>query len=251
MKKLAFLFIISFFLQFHANGQAQELSSDDFTFVRVRYGMGEYSMGFYARYGGIDSWQVDFPEAEEHFMRAVKHQTSLSTNRNATSFSLTDEELFDYAFAYVVEVGFMKLTVEEAKSLREWLLRGGFLFIDDFHGPREWQNFQLEFSRVLPEYNIVDITPSHPIFHCYYDFDAFPVVPGLASLFRGALFEKGGKAAHCRGIFDEQGRLMVLINHNVDLGDSWEHANDYRYDPQFSVLGYKLGINYLIYALTH
>lgn len=230
---------------------SQEIPTDEFTFVRLRYGMGSFAMGFYARYGGIESWQVDFPAAEEHFMRAVRHQTTLGTAKNALSFAITDKELFNFAFAYVVEVGFMKLTAKEAASLREWLLRGGFLFIDDFHGPREWQNFYNEFSVVFPDYEIVDVPIDHPIFHCYYEFDHYPVVPGLASLYLGMLFEKGGKAQHCRGIFDKDGRLMVLINHNMDLGDSWEHANDYRYDAKYSVIGYKLGINYLIYALTH
>ncbi len=249
MKRLRF--IPAFLLALTTILAAQTLPSDDFTFVRLRYGMGDFALGFYARYGGIESWQVDFPEAEEHFMRAVQHQTSLGSAKNAVSFAITDKELFNFAFAYVVEVGFMKLTAEEATTLREWLLRGGFLFIDDFHGPREWQNFQQEFSVVFPDFEIVDVPIKHPVFHCYYDFDSFPVVPGLASLYQGTLFEKGGKAAHCRGIFDNDGRLMVLVNHNMDLGDSWEHANDYRYDAKYSVIGYKLGINYLIYALTH
>ncbi|KAA3616083.1 MAG: DUF4159 domain-containing protein [Calditrichaeota bacterium] len=249
MKRISLTAFLIFFASLESFAQSQPY--DDLTFVRLRYSMGDFAIGFYARYGGIESWQVDFPEAEEHFMRAVKHQTNISTSRNATSFSITDKELFNFAFAYVVEVGFMKLTAKEASTLREWLLRGGFLLIDDFHGPREWQNFYDEFSRVFPDHQIVDVKPTHPIFHCYYDFDEYPIVPGLASIYQGRMFEKGGREAHCKGIFDGNGRLMVLINHNMDLGDSWEHANDYRYESKYSILGYKLGINYLIYALTH
>ncbi len=231
--------------------RAQEVSPDYFTFVRVKYSMGDYALGFMMRYGGIESWQVDYPSAEEHLLRALRHTTRLPVAENAVSLSLTDEALFDYAFAYIVEVGFLQMKDEEAKQLREWLLRGGFLMIDDFHGQREWQNFVTEFAKVFPERQIIDIPPSHPLFHCYYDFDSFPQVPGLASLYVGMTYEKGGRIPHCRGIFDDDGRLMVLINHNVDLGDSWEHADDYKYDAKYSRLGYKLGINYIIYALTH
>jgi hypothetical protein len=164
---------------------------------------------------------------------------------------LTDEALFDFPFAYIVEVGYLQLTQPEAEALREWLLRGGFLFIDDFHGAREWANFIEQFSKVFPNRTVQNIPIDHPIFHCYYDFDYYPQVPGLGSILRGTTFEKGGVHPSCRGIFDDHGRLMVLVNHNVDLGDSWEHTGDYNYPRHYSLLGYKLGINYIVYALTH
>ncbi|MDQ7065641.1 MAG: DUF4159 domain-containing protein [candidate division KSB1 bacterium] len=230
---------------------AQQITDDNFTFVRIRYSMGYLGYAFQSRYGAYDSWMVDFPSAEENFLRGFAKATSVPVSGRSVSIGLTEDALFDYAFAYVVEVGYMQLTDEEAKALREWLLRGGFLLIDDFHGWREWQNFVYQFKKVFPEREPRDIPIDHPIFHCYYDFDYFPQVPGLAALYRGVTYEKGGKVPHCRGIFDDQGRLMVLINHNMDLGDSWEHAADRRYQIKYSILGYKLGINYIIYALTH
>lgn len=230
---------------------AQLEPDDQFTFVRIKYNMGNLGYGFQIRYGRYDSWRVDYPTAEENFLRAVRRGTSIPVAERAKAFWITDDELFEYPFAYVVEVGYMELRPEEAEAMREWLLRGGFLFIDDFHGPVEWQNFETEIAKVFPNRPIVDIPPDHPIFHCFYDFDYFPQVPGLGSVLRGTTYEKGGRVPHCRGIFDDHGRLMVLINHNIDLGDSWEHAADYDYPREYSLLGYQLGINYLIYAMTH
>lgn len=231
---------------------AQKSWDDKFTFVRIQYNMGEFGMGFRFRYGNQSSWRVDYPSADENFLLALARGTYLPIEERALSFSLDNEELFDFPFAYLVEAGYMQLTQEEADFLREWLLRGGFLFIDDFHGPREWANFIEQFQKVFSDRTPREIPMDHPIFHCYYDFEGeFPQVPGLGSILRGTTFEKGGVRAECKGIFDDQGRLMVLVNHNVDLGDSWEHTGDYSYPRYYSILGYKLGINYIVYSLTH
>jgi len=232
-------------------GHAQADLLDQFTFVRLRYSMGRAGLAFRMRYGGYDSWMVDSPTAEENFLTVLRQMTALPNSGRSIYLSMIDPELFNYPFAYMVEVGYLELSAEEAASLRQWLLRGGFLMIDDFHGPLEWHHFIVQFRKVFPDRPIRDIPPEHPIFHCYYDFDYFPQVPGLAALYRGVTYEKGGKVPHCRGIFDDDDRLMVLINHNVDLGDSWEHSKDPRYDVKYSLMGYKLGINYIIYALTH
>lgn len=230
---------------------AQKDWDDKFTFVRIRYSMGEFGMGFRFRYGNQTSWAVDYPTAEENFLLALQRGTYLPIEERALNFSLTDDRLFDFPFAYIVEVGYLQMNQQEADFLREWLQRGGFLFIDDFHGPREWANFVEQISVVFPNRPIQNIPVDHPIFHCYYDFDFYPQVPGLGSILRGTTYEKGGVHAECKGIFDDHGRLMVLINHNVDLGDSWEHTGDYNYPRHYSILGYKLGINYIVYALTH
>ncbi len=230
---------------------AQNLSADNFVFVRVKYSMGYFGLAFQSRYGPYDSWMVDHPAAEENFLKGLAKATNIPVSSRAVSIGLTDDELFDYSFAYMVEVGYLELSSQEAAALREWLLRGGFLLIDDFHGWREWQNFVYQFKKVFPDREVKDIPINHPLFHCFYDFDYFPQVPGLAALVRGVTYEKGGRVPHCRGFLDDQGRIMVLVNHNVDIGDSWEHTGDPRYDIKYSVLGYKLGINYIIYALTH
>ena len=111
----------------------------------------------------------------------------------------------------------MHLSDEEVPLLREYLLRGGFLVVDDFHGTREWQNFYHQIKRVLPEYEPFDLPIDHPIFHCYYDIDQLFQVPGLQYIYSGRTWERDGYKARYMGIEDEDGRLMVMINHNVDL----------------------------------
>jgi hypothetical protein len=254
MKRLVAIFSLSLAagsLMVTGTARSQATWSDEFTFVRLKYRTpGRVDLWFRSRYGQ-ESWTVDYPTAEENFIRGLRRATSIKVSENAIFLAITDPRLFEYPFAYVVEVGFMSLSQEEADVLREWLLRGGFLMVDDFHGTREWNNFVMQMRKVFPDREIRDLPSSHPIFHSFYDFDTYPQVPGLGSILYGRTWEKGGRIPHSRGVFDDQDRLMVLINHNTDLGDSWEHAADSRYPTAYSVLGYKLGINYVIYALTH
>ncbi len=244
------LFVLVSALALVQTSWAQTLQNDVFTFVRIKYSSGKYGYAFRMRFRS-ESWEVDYPTAEENFMRGLKEITRTPVNDQAIVLSLTDPQLFDYPFAYMLEVGFAQLAPEEAKALREWCLRGGFLMIDDFHGSAQWENFAHEFGKVFPDRQPVELEPNHPIFHCYFDFDHYPQVPGMAALFQGGTYEYDGHLAHCRGIFDDNNRLMVLINFNVDLGDSWEHAADPRYPELYSMLGYRLGVNYVIYAITH
>ena len=229
---------------------AQTLQNDVFTFTRLKYSSGRFTYAFRMRFRS-DSWEVDYPTAEENFIRGLKEITRVPVNDEAVALSMTDPQLFDYPFAYMLEVGFAQFSPEEAQALREWCLRGGFLMIDDFHGSAQWENFAYEFGKVFPDRQPVELKPEHPIFHCYFDFDHYPQVPGMAALYYGSTFEYDGRYAHCRGLFDDDGRLMVLINFNVDLGDSWEHAADPKYPEFYSMLGNPLGVNYVIYARPH
>jgi len=232
--------------------RAQVGHGDEFTFVRVKYHSGGVNFRIRNYFGPRwESWTVDYPTAEENFMKGLENWTSINVAERAVSLSLLDADFFRYPFAYVVEVGYLSLSQPEADSLSEWLQRGGFLMIDDFHGPFEWQNFVAQMHKVFPDKSIVDIPIDHPVFHCFYDFDRLVQVPGLGSWLNGRTYEKGGINQHCRGIFDEEGRLMVLVMHNMDMGDGWEHTYDARYPPEYSAEAYKLGINFVIYALTH
>ena len=230
--------------------QAQIVQNDMFTFVRIKYSAGGGAFAFRMRFNS-DSWEVDYPTAEENFLRGMHRLTQLPVNDQSLAVTFSDPEIFQYPFAYMLEVGNLKFSQAEADTLREWCLRGGFLMIDDFHGTAEWENFRFEFSKAFPDREPVRLQASHPIFHCYHDFSSYPRVPGLGPLLSGRVFERDGYDPECWGIFDDSKRLMVLINHNVDIGDSWEHAADPRYPPEFSRVGYKLGINYIVYALTH
>ena len=228
----------------------QIVQTDMFTFVRIKYNSGGAGYAFRMRFN-TDSWEVDYPTAEENFLRGLRTVMQLPVADLALAMTFTDPDIFKYPFAYMLEVGYLKFSQAEADTLREWCLRGGFLMIDDFHGTGEWENFINEFGKAFPDRSPVQLPSTHPIFHGYYDFDGLPRVPGLGPLSIGRLYERDGYYPECWGIFDDNKRLMVLINHNVDIGDSWEHAADSRYPPAFSKLGYKLGINYIVYALTH
>ena len=235
-----------------AEAEAQSISGDEFTFVRIKYSSGGTNYRLRNPFGPRwPSWAVDYPTAEQNFMEGLKSWTALNVADAPVSLSMLNSEVFRYPFAYMVEVGFMTMMRTEADSLREWLLRGGFLMVDDFHGPFEWNNFVGQMKMVFPARSIEDIPIEHPIFHCFYDFDAFVQIPGLGSWLRGVTYEKGGIHQRCMGIFDDQNRLMVLVVRNVDLGDAWEHAKDPRYPPKYSAEAFKLGINFVIYALTH
>ncbi|MGB8477899.1 MAG: DUF4159 domain-containing protein, partial [Acidobacteriaceae bacterium] len=143
------------------------------------------------------------------------------------------------------------LTNEQAAKLREYLLRGGFFMCDDFHGTQEWAGFMASMSRVFPDRAVVDIPDSDPIFHTIYDLDKRFQVPGLQYVYSHRVYEKDGTQPRWRGIYDDHGRLMVAICHNMDLGDSWEHADNPEYDEKFSSLGMKIAVNYVTYAMTH
>ena len=215
----------------------------EFTFLRLVYS-GSGWMG--------EAWAVDYPKADEQFLYALRKLTDFGfVNTNNRALPLSDAELFQYPFLYAVEVGYMELSRQEADRLREYLLRGGFLVVDDFHGEYEWQHFYRQMKKVLPEYEPFELSVSHPIFHCFYDIEELIQVPGLQFLYSGRTWEKGGYRARYMGIQDEEGRLMVMINHNVDLGDAWEWAEATAYPRKYVNLAFQLGINYIVYAMTH
>ena len=221
---------------------------NDFTFGRVVY---QNSGGFY-RGWGWGRWSVDFPSADANVIRALRATTSLKINE-PKAVELTDPDLFDIPFLYILEVGSLQFSPEEVDALREYLLRGGFLLVDDFHGSRQWAVWESQMKRVFPERDIAEVPAGHPVFHCYYDFDEYPLVPGIAALWNMGNYERDGAlyGHRLRGIYDDGGRLMVLMNWNADLGDGWEHAADPGYPREYSVIAYRLAVNYAIYAMTH
>ena len=221
----------------------EPLNSAEFTFLRL----------VYAGHGWMGAaWSVDYPKADRQFLYGLGKLTDFGfVNTRHRALPILDPELFHYPFVYAVEVGYMQLSDAEANRLREYLLRGGFLVVDDFHGEYEWQNFYRQIKKVLPEYEPVELSISHPIFHCYYDIKELIQIPGLQFLYSGRTWEKGGYQPHYWGIQDESGRLMVMINHNVDLGDAWEWAEVEDYPRKYANLAFQLGINYIVYAMTH
>jgi hypothetical protein len=210
----------------------------------------QYSGYRWGRFG--DSWAVDFPKADRQFLVGLRHLTNIDAYEMENPIRLDDPALRQYPFLYALEVGYMGLSAPEVAGLRDYLLAGGFLVIDDFWGTRQWENFETEIRHVLPEYDIVDLAQDHPLLHAFYDIDEILQVPGRGRGVGGRpTWERDGYVPALRGIFDARGRLMVVINWNTDLGDAWEWADDPWYPLQFSNFAYQLGVNMIVYGMSH
>ncbi len=206
---------------------------------------------------GSSLWTQDYPRADRHFSMAMKRLTRVHVRSVEQPINLDEDEQFDYPWLYAVQVGEWGLTDKQAREMREYLLRGGFFVADDFHGAFEWEMFEQRIKKVFPDRAIVDIPDDDPIFHMVYDVNDRYQVPGAAHVrlgYKRPDYPKGegdGKGAHWRGIFDDKGRIMVAISYNSDLGDAWEWADEPRYPEKFSDLAIRVGVNYVIYSMTH
>ncbi len=197
-------------------------------------------------------WHVDYPKADRQFLIGVRRLTNLDAYAMENRVLLTDPDIGRFPFLYAVEVGYMAMGEAEVAGLRRYLRSGGFLVVDDFWGTAEWANFAHEMSRALPEYRIEDIPLDHPIFRSFYQVDEVVQVPNVGNGIRGGpTWERDGYVPAVRGIFDEERRLMVVINWNTDLGDAWEWAENPWYPLHFSNYAYEMGVNFIIYAMTH
>ena len=202
---------------------------------------------------GRSLWTQDYPRADRHFSQAIRRLTRLQVRSVEQPVMLEDgNEVYNWPWLYAVQVGEWGLTAEEAKILREYLLRGGFFFADDFHGSYEWEMFEKRIRLVFPDRPIVDIPDNDPIFHTVYDLNERYQIAGAEHLRQGCKnCYSGGQGAHWRGIYDDKGRVMIAIAFNSDVGDSWEWADDPRYPVRYSDLGIRIGVNYVIYSMTH
>ncbi len=201
---------------------------------------------------GHSSWTNDYPRSDRHFAQAVRRLTRLQGRSVEQPVNLDDRgEVFNYPWLYAVFVGEWDLSDDQVKTLREYLLRGGFLFCDDFWGTPDWEVFMGSMKRIFPDRPIVDLPDSDAIFHTVYDLDDRYQVPGQWAIRTGVPFRNDGYVAHWRGIYDDKRRLMVAMSFNSDLGDSWEWADSPVYPEQYSALGVRIGVNYLVYSMTH
>lgn len=221
------------------------------TFVRIRYTANTPPGRYRYEYWG-EPWAIDAPAAEQNFSRRLRSVTSIEVG-DPVVLALEDERLWEHPWIYMVEPGNLELQEPEVPILREFLLRGGTLFFDDFHGPHEWDNLAREMGKVFPDRDIVDLPTTHPIFTCFYRVERYPQIPGLGSFFNGRTWEKGGFVPHLRAIMDDADRPMVLINWNTDLGDGWEWSNAEEYPGylRYTAEAYRIGINMIVYSLTH
>lgn len=228
----------------------QQMIDDTFTFVRIKYDSYGYGRG-----GG---WETDFPDSDLNFSLRLQQLTSLKVNPDPIVLELTDPRLFDYPFIYLIEPGRMTLSPAEIEALRRYCLNGGFVMVDDFWGDDEYRMLAENLRRAFPGRPPAEVPLSHEIFHCVYDLKEKPQVPALGAARYGGghgEYRPGSDTSRAiyRAITDDEGRIMVFICHNTDLGDGWEReGQDKRYFEEYSVKkAYPMGINIVTYAMTH
>jgi hypothetical protein len=234
-----------------------------FNFCRGMYTSGR-------REPGGQGWSTDYPDAERNFSIRLGELTKTRISRGPSGegyadgepdflvVRLTDDALFQCPYLHLEDVGTAAFTPAEVEGLRSYLLKGGFVWTDDYWGSYAWSNWVREIGRVLPpaEFPIQDIPLDHPIFHTLFDVNEVPQIPSI-QFWRtngGGTSERGSDSAepHFRGIFDKRGNLMVVMTHNTDISDAWEReGEDPRFFYSFSPDGYAVGINVVLYALTH
>jgi len=211
--------------------------SDRFVFTRIQYG----SSAFWGR--GGSRWSHDYPRADQHLSRLLHELTTMQVELDATNvLTLDDPDLFRFPVIYISEPGFWTMTDEQVPRLRDYVLKGGFLIFDDFER-EQWVNLEQQLQRALPEYRPIQIDVSHPIFHSFFEMESIdfphPLVPVMPSYY--ALFEDNDPAS----------RMLAIINYNNDIAEYWEWSDTDWLPIDITNEAYKLGINYMIYALTH
>ena len=225
-----------------------------FTFCRLFYRS-------VRREAGGQGWRTDYPLSDANFTTRIEQLTTVRVSRwddgepGFTVVSATDPELFECPFLFASDVGTVDFTDEEAERLREYLLKGGFLWVDDFWGDRAWQYWAGEIGRVLPDHEIVDVPVEHNMLHALYRVEKIPQIPSIQNWRRmgGGTSERGAESAvpDLRAIFDTDGRLLVLMSHDTDIADGWEReGEDKAFFDSFSPDAYAFGINVVVWAMT-
>ncbi len=235
----------------------------EFHFIRLEYtDLPQFhrGFGFGSRNGqGNGWWVVDWPDADDHFSQGVERLTRVNTGE-PRHLGLMDDHIFDYPWIYATQTGWWDLSKAETVRLREYLLRGGFLMVDDMWGPgpEQWEVFLETMNRVFPNKPIDDVRDRDPVMHVLYDIEAkdLSFIPGTRHLRRGAdgeviVQQPYGTQPAWRAMYDEKGRMVVSVNYNTDIGDAWEYADAPEYPEHMTALAYRYGINYLVYAMTH
>ena len=238
---------------------------DGFTFCRLRYissnGERRRSMG---------SWSTDFPDSDMNLSFRLQQMTSLKVNPDGRFLRLNNKDLYNYPWIYMVEPGRLALNEDEAKTLRDYLNNGGFLMADDFWGDIQWDNFASEMKKIFPGREFKELEMDHPVFHAVFDLsmpkqklqtpnvgDAMESLDPNSPYFGVTWEQRSGPSAeemHVRAITDDKGRIMVIATHNCDNGDGWEReaVGDGAFFLNFSEKrAFPLGINIIVYAMTH
>ena len=228
----------------------------EFYWSRLRYNtsMASYGGGYggYGRRGwGGGAWSRDYPKADRQFLIAMHRLTRIDGRSYEQVVNLDDDQIFNYPWIYAVQAQDWSFTDAQAKRLREYLMKGGFLMVDDFHGTQDWDNFMNGMRQVLPNSPVEDLQGGDEIFHTLYDVDNKMQIPGEQYVWSGRTYEKDGYQPKWRAIRDDKGRIIVAICHNMHLGDAWEWADDPNYPETFASMAFRVGLDYIIYGMTH
>jgi Domain of unknown function (DUF4159) len=228
----------------------------EFYWSRLRYNprastSGNFGYSYGYGFGGGGYWARDYPKADRQFLMALRRLTRIQARSTEQVVDLDSDEIYNYPWVYAVQVESWTFTDAQARRLREYLLKGGFLMVDDFHGTADWQNFMDGMRMVLPDRPVEDLDDNDEIFHVLYDLSQRFQVPGEQYVTTGRTYEKDGYVPKWRAIRDDKGRVMVAICHNMHLGDAWEWADTAEYPENFASLAFRVGLNYIMYGMTH
>ncbi|MDE0420509.1 MAG: DUF4159 domain-containing protein [Gammaproteobacteria bacterium] len=240
------------------------LDRNELWLTRIQYdSMGGPRQAYYFYDGRWwERWETDFPQAEQNFAKRLNELTSVVASPVPLQRRLTDPHLGDSPLIFMSDVGYMELSKLETDALRTYLANGGFLWVDDFWGDAEWASLERAMSEVLPGKRWITLPIEHPIFHTVFDIEEMPQIPArdYARWGRGTTepsFEHRSptgsmKTPSIRAYTDDDGRLMVIATHNTDIADGWERESYGEwYFENFSTKSYRVGINVIVYALSH
>ncbi len=222
----------------------------EFYWSRLRYSSRYGNAGWGFRWGG-GGWSRDYPKADRQFLLALKRLTRIQARSTEQVVDLDSDDIFNYPWVYAVQVANWTFTDAEAKRLHDYLLKGGFLMVDDFHGTADWPRFMEGMRIVFPNRPVEELKDNDEIFHVLFDLSERFQVPGEQYVMTGRTYEKDGYVPHWRAIRDDKGRIMVAICYNMHLGDAWEWADMPEYPEKFAALAFRLGLNYIMYGMTH
>ena len=219
----------------------------EWTFARFHYDLGD-EFGYY----GFQRWAADWPKADRQFIMGVKRLTRIDARSTEHIVDANSNEIFNYPWVYVEDPGGWRLSRAQAKRLRDFIARGGFIMLDDSWGDDEWATMEAGVEQILPGRAIENLPNSDEIFHVVYDLDDRVQVPGTRHIW-GRRWPLSPDMVHPRwlGVRDDKGRIVIAICHNSDVGDAWEWADSPRYPEKPASTAYRIGINYIIYAMTH
>ena len=219
----------------------------EWIFARFHYDNG----GEFGAFRGFQRWAADYPKSDRQFIVGVRRLTRLDTRPTEQVIDANSDDIFNWPWIFVEDAGAWRVSQTQAARLRDYLLKGGFIMFDDTHGDVEWEYMMAGIRMVFPDRDVEELADKDEVFHVLYDLDDRFQIPGTRYIWGNRRYTADSAVPKWRGIRDDQGRLMVVICHNSDVGDAWEWADSPRYPEAATSMAYKLGINYIMYSMTH